>query len=176
MQIGAQKSVTTAPNCRSRVSMSNRRGTSAQVRPNALSVSPRITTRSVSTEQSSRGEECQTSTRDQGEQPDGRVHRRTRCRKRQNVADTPRFNGSVLPAYVERSRYVCPAEPDSPSGRRQASRSACMVTTEPRRYGDALTRPESISSMNSTDWLLALVARRRLTHLTTGSTCVLSTK
>ena len=54
--------------------------------------------------------------------------------------------------------------------------SACMVTTDPRRYGDALTRPESISSMNSTDWLLALVARRRLTHLTTGSTCVLSTK
>eukprot|EP00966_Prymnesium_polylepis_P155567 3593347-Prymnesium_polylepis.1 len=37
--------------------MSHRRGTSAQVRPNALSVSPRTTTRSVSTEQSSRGEE-----------------------------------------------------------------------------------------------------------------------
>ena len=51
--------------------MSNRRGNSAQVRPNALSVSPRTTTRSVSTEQSSRGEECQTSTRDQGE-PAGR--------------------------------------------------------------------------------------------------------
>ena len=95
--------------------MSNRRGNSAQVRPNALSVSPRTTTRSVSTEQSSRGEECQTSTRDQGEQPDGRVHRRTRCRKRQNVADTPRCNGSVLPAYVERSRYVCPAELYRPS-------------------------------------------------------------
>ena len=114
MRIGARKSVTTAPNCRSRVSMSNRRGTSAQVRPNALSVSPRTTTRSVSTEQSSRGEECQTSTRDQGEQPDGRVHRRTRCRKRQRAADAPRFNGSVLPAYVERSRYVCPAEPYRP--------------------------------------------------------------
>ena len=69
----------------------------------------------VSTEQSSRGEECQTSTRDQGEQPDGRVHRRTRCRKRQRAADAPRFNGSVLPAYVERSRYVCPAEPYRPS-------------------------------------------------------------
>eukprot|EP00966_Prymnesium_polylepis_P020770 478099-Prymnesium_polylepis.1 len=64
-----------------------------------------------------------------------------------------------------------PDEPVSPSGRRQASRSACMVTTDPRRYGDALTRPESISSMNSTDWLLASVARRRLTYLTTGSTC-----
>ena len=95
--------------------MSNRHGTSAQVRPNALLVSPRTTTRSVSTEQSSRGEECQTSTRDQGEQPDGRVHRRTRCRKRQRAADAPRFNGSVLPAYVERSRYVCPAEPYRPS-------------------------------------------------------------
>ena len=95
--------------------MSNRRGNSAQVRPNALSVSPRTTTRSVSTEQSSRGEECQTSTRDQGEQPDGRVHRWTRCRKRQRAADAPRFNGSVLPAYVERSRYVCPAEPYRPS-------------------------------------------------------------
>ena len=35
------------------------------MRPNALSVSPRTPTRSVSTEQSSRGEECQTSTRDQ---------------------------------------------------------------------------------------------------------------
>ena len=115
MRIGARKSVTTAPNCRSRVSMSNRRGISAQVRPNALSVSPRTTTRSVSTEQSSRGEECQTSTRDQGEQPDGRVHRRTRCRKRQRAADAPRFNGSVLPAYVERSRYGSPAEPYRPS-------------------------------------------------------------
>ena len=80
--------------------MSNRRGNSAQVRPNVLSVSPRTTTRSVSTEQSSRGEECQMSTRDQGEQPDGRVHRRTRCRKRQRAADAPRFNGSVLPAYT----------------------------------------------------------------------------
>jgi hypothetical protein len=95
--------------------MSNRRGTSAQVRPNALLVSPRTTTRSVSTEQSSRGEECQTSTHDQGEQPDGRVHRRTRCRKRQRAADAPRFDGSVLPAYVEHSRYVCPAEPYRPS-------------------------------------------------------------
>eukprot|EP00966_Prymnesium_polylepis_P235587 5448972-Prymnesium_polylepis.1 len=69
-----------------------------------------------------------------------------------------------------------PAEPVSPSSRRRASRSACMVTTDPRRYGDVLTRPESISSINSTDWLLALVARRRLTHLTTGSTCSSSTK
>ena len=85
------------------------------MRPNALSVSPRTTTRSVSTEQSSRGEECQTSTRDQGEQPDGRVHRRTRCRKRQRAADEPRFNGSVLSAYIERSRYVCPSKPYRPS-------------------------------------------------------------
>ena len=95
--------------------MSNRRGNSAQVRPISLSVSPRTTTRSVSTEQSSRGEECQTSTRDQGEQPDSRVHRRTRCRKCQRAADAPRFDGSVLPAYVERSRYVSPAEPYRPS-------------------------------------------------------------
>ena len=81
----------------------------------ALSVTCSCTAPDVSTEQSSRGEECQTSTRDQGEQPDGRVHRRTRCRKRQRAADAPRFNGSVLPAYVERSRYVCPAEPYRPS-------------------------------------------------------------
>jgi hypothetical protein len=66
-------------------------------------------------QQSSRGEECQTSTRDQGEQPDGRVHRRTRCRKRQQVADAPRFNGSVLPAYVERLRHGSPAELYGPS-------------------------------------------------------------
>ena len=95
--------------------MSNGRGKSAQVRPNALLVSPRTTTRSVSTEQSSRGEECQTSTRDQAEQPDGRVHRRTRCRKRQRVADAPRFNRSVLPASVERSRHGSPAELYGPS-------------------------------------------------------------
>ena len=114
-RIGALKSVGTASNYGIRVSISNRRGINAQVRRNVLSVSPRTTTRSVSTEQSSRGEECQTSTRDQGEQPDGRVHRRTRCRKRQRAANAPRFNGSVLPAYVERSRYVCPAEPYRPS-------------------------------------------------------------
>ena len=75
--------------------MSHRRGTSAQARPNALSVSPRTTTRSVSREQFSCGEECQTSTHDQGEQPDGRVHRRTRCRKRQRAADAaPRSLGT----------------------------------------------------------------------------------
>eukprot|EP00966_Prymnesium_polylepis_P245984 5689996-Prymnesium_polylepis.1 len=30
-------------------------------------------------------------------------------------ADAPRFNGSVSPAYVERSTYVCPAKPYRPS-------------------------------------------------------------
>eukprot|EP00966_Prymnesium_polylepis_P264949 6121357-Prymnesium_polylepis.1 len=57
----------------------------------------------------------ETSTRDQGEQPDGRVHRRTQCRKRQRVSEAPRFNGYVLPASVERPRHDSPAELYGPS-------------------------------------------------------------
>eukprot|EP00966_Prymnesium_polylepis_P236906 5478954-Prymnesium_polylepis.1 len=53
-RIGALKSVSTAPSYGIRVSIRNRRGINAQVRLNALSVSPRTTTRSVSTEQSGR--------------------------------------------------------------------------------------------------------------------------
>jgi hypothetical protein len=50
----------------------------AYLRPNAVWRSHSTISGRQSREQSSRGEECQMSTRDQGEQPDGRVHRRTR--------------------------------------------------------------------------------------------------
>ena len=115
MRPEAHKSVGSAPNCRGIVSMTNRRDNSAHTLANGVLRSHSTISGRHSQEQSSRGEECQTSTRDQAEQPDGRVHRRTQCRKRQRVADAPRFNGSVLPASVERLRHGSPAELYRPS-------------------------------------------------------------
>eukprot|EP00966_Prymnesium_polylepis_P077655 1799449-Prymnesium_polylepis.1 len=94
MRTAAHKSIGSAPNWRGIISMTNRRDTNAHMRANGDLRSHSTISGRHSPEQPSRGEECQTSTRDQAEQPDGRVYRRTQCRKRQRVADAPRFNGS----------------------------------------------------------------------------------
>eukprot|EP00966_Prymnesium_polylepis_P220961 5111077-Prymnesium_polylepis.1 len=73
MRTGAHIPVGNAPNCRGIVSTANRRITNAHLRPNGTLRSHNSISGRHSREQSSRGvEECQTSTRDQGEQPDGR--------------------------------------------------------------------------------------------------------
>ena len=80
----------------------------------ALRVSPSTTTRLTLVSHAIRGEECQTSTRDPGEWPGDRVHRRCRCSKLQLVSVAPRYDGSVTAAAFDVGRHGRSTRPHRP--------------------------------------------------------------
>ena len=78
-------------------------------------MSPSTTTRLTLVSHAIRGEECQTSTRDPGEWPGDRVHRRGRCSKLQLVSVAPRYDGSVTAAAFDVGRHGRSTRPHRPS-------------------------------------------------------------
>ena len=78
-------------------------------------MSPSTTTRLTLVSHAIRGEECQTSTRDPGEWPGDRVHRRCRCSKLQLVSVAPRYDGSVTAAAFDVGRHGRSTRPHRPS-------------------------------------------------------------
>eukprot|EP00966_Prymnesium_polylepis_P159192 3679070-Prymnesium_polylepis.1 len=96
MRTGAHSPVGSAPNCRGIISTPNRHDTNAHLRPNGVLPSHSSISGRHARGQSSRGGVSHVDARSR------RAARRSSspnnaCRKRQHVADAPRFNGSVLP-------------------------------------------------------------------------------
>ena len=92
--------------------MNNRHDPSASLRPSVRQWSLRLITGKVSIDESSRGEEGQTSTRGQAEQLERRDYRQARCRKPRHCSEVPRCNGPVSPGL---SRPFCAERPTWPS-------------------------------------------------------------
>ena len=125
-----------------------------------------------------RGEECQTSTRDPGEWPGDRVHRRCRCSKLQLVSVAPRYDGSVTVAAFDVDSSGRSTRPHRPSRLCLSDpRAILYVYTEPG--SERTARAAHGYHMNSIRWGSQRRCRecasagevwRRRPHFVTGNT------